>query len=137
MCARPRVPSGLIQPLRAAMAVVDILLAPATPVTAPKIGQEKMTIGGTETPVRPNLGIFTQPISFVGLPVAVAPRQRPGALPIGVQIVARPWGESDALRVAFELERRGIAESLYGHEAFAGFRAARPKIISIAISSTR
>ncbi len=95
--------------VREAIADVDILLAPATPVTAPKIGQEKMTIGGVEMLVRPNLGIFTQPISFVGLPVAVAPLPRPGAMPIGVQIIAKPWREREALRVAFELERRGIA----------------------------
>ncbi len=97
--------------VREAMADVDILLAPATPVTAPKIGQETMTVAGAEMLVRPNLGIFTQPISFIGLPVAVAPLPRPGAMPIGVQIIARPWREADALRVAFELERRGIASA--------------------------
>ena len=95
--------------VREAMADVDILLAPATPVTAPRIGQQTMTIGGAEMLVRPNLGVFTQPISFIGLPVAVAPLQRAGAMPIGVQIIAKPWREADALRVAFELERRGIA----------------------------
>ncbi len=95
--------------VREAMADVEILLAPATPVTAPRIGQQMMTLGGVEMPVRPNLGIFTQPISFIGLPVAVAPLQRPGVMPIGVQIIAKPWRESDVLRVAFELERRGVA----------------------------
>ncbi len=86
--------------VRAAMADVDILLAPATPVTAPKIGQQTMTLGGVEMPVRPNLGIFTQPISFIGLPVAVAPLQRLGELPIGVQIIAKSWHESDTPRIA-------------------------------------
>jgi aspartyl-tRNA(Asn)/glutamyl-tRNA(Gln) amidotransferase subunit A len=90
---------------------VDVLLAPATPVTAPKLGQVTMTLGGTELPVRANLGLFTQPISFIGLPVAVAPVQCPGGLPIGVQIIAAPWREGDTLRVAYELERRGIARA--------------------------
>lgn len=90
---------------------VDVLLAPATPVTAPKLGQTMMTLDGSEMPVRANLGIFTQPISFIGLPVAVAPLPRPGELPIGVQIIAAPWRDSDALRVAYELERRGIARA--------------------------
>ena len=35
----------------------------------------------------------------------------PGALPLGVQIVAAPWREDLALRVAFELERMGVARA--------------------------
>ena len=54
---------------------VDIILAPATPCTAPKLGQVMMKLGGVELPVRANLGLFTQPISFIGLPVVVAPLQ--------------------------------------------------------------
>ena len=49
----------------------DILLAPATPCTAPLIGQKTMILGGKEMPVRPNLGLYTQPISFIGLPVVL------------------------------------------------------------------
>jgi Asp-tRNA(Asn)/Glu-tRNA(Gln) amidotransferase A subunit family amidase len=87
---------------------VDVLIAPATPVTAPRIDQTTMTVAGVEMPVRPNLGIFTQPVSFVGLPVVAAPLQRPGSLPIAVQLIARPFDEQSALRVAHWLERRGI-----------------------------
>ena len=57
---------------------VDIILAPATPCTAPKLGQVMMKLGGVELPVRANLGLFTQPISFIGLPVVAAPLQQPG-----------------------------------------------------------
>src|SRR5262249_47086216 len=92
-----------------AMKDVDILLSPATPTTAPLL--REAIPAGAEAPRRPAFGLFTQPFSFVGLPAVVAPLQRPGALPIGVQIVARPWREADALRVAYELERRGIASS--------------------------
>ncbi len=88
---------------------VDVVLAPATPCSAPKIGQAMMTIDGQEMLVRPNLGLFTQPISFIGLPVAAAPLHVPGAMPLAVQIVAAPWREDLVLRVAFELERMGIA----------------------------
>ena len=59
-------------------AEVDIILAPATPCTAPKLGQVMMKLGGVELPVRANLGLYTQPISFIGLPVVVAPLQRAG-----------------------------------------------------------
>jgi aspartyl-tRNA(Asn)/glutamyl-tRNA(Gln) amidotransferase subunit A len=88
---------------------VDVILAPATPCTAPKLGQTMMTLGGIELPVRANLGVFTQPISFIGLPVAVAPLQRPGGLPIGVQLIAKPYNEQAALRVAAHLQKLGVA----------------------------
>ena len=88
---------------------VDVILAPATPCTAPRLGQKTMKIDGVELPVRANLGVFTQPISFIGLPVAVAPLQRPGGLPIGVQIIAKPYNEQAALRVAAYLQKQGVA----------------------------
>ncbi len=89
---------------------VDILLAPATPCSAPKLGQKMMTLGGVELPVRANLGLYTQPISFAGLPVVAAPYTE-GALPIGVQIIAAPWREDLALRVGRYLEQSGVAAS--------------------------
>ena len=88
---------------------VDILLAPATPCRAPKLGQKTFVLDGKELLVRPNIGIFTQPISFIGLPVAAVPVWTEGdALPIGVQVIAPPWREDLALRVARVLERRGV-----------------------------
>lgn len=93
---------------------IDIILAPATAITAPLIGIEKMVIAGKETRVRPNLGIFTQPLSFIGLPVLCVPVKRPGALPLGVQIIGAPYSEAVILRVAAVLESQGIisAESI-------------------------
>jgi len=64
-------------------------------------------LDGVEMPVRPNLGIFTQPISFIGLPVAAVPVPL-APLPIGVQIIAAPWREDVALRIAHALERTGV-----------------------------
>jgi len=88
---------------------VDILLAPATPVVAPLIGQQTMQVGDTVMAVRPNLGLYTQPISFIGLPVVAVPLWTKSGLPIGVQVIAPPWQEARALRVAAHLERLGIA----------------------------
>jgi AtzE family amidohydrolase len=88
---------------------VDIILTPAAPCAAPLIGQETMMVGGVEMPTRANLGIFTQPISFIGLPVVAVPIRPPGALPLGVQVIAAPWREIDALRVARYLEQMGVA----------------------------
>jgi 1-carboxybiuret hydrolase len=90
---------------------VDIVLAPATPCTAPKLGQAMMKLGGVEMPVRANLGLYTQPISFIGLPVVAVPTRKQGALPIGVQLIARPYNERAALRVAAFLEKQGVAIS--------------------------
>ena len=91
---------------------VDVILAPATPCVAPLIGQKTFMLDGKETPLRPNIGIFTQPISFIGLPVVAVPvalpAATPGGLPIGVQVIAAPWREAVALRVAHALEARGI-----------------------------
>jgi 1-carboxybiuret hydrolase len=85
---------------------VDVLIAPATPCVAPKIGQQTFVLDGVELPVRANIGIHTQPISFIGLPVVAAPVPL-DPMPIGVQIIAAPWREDIALRVAFALERMG------------------------------
>ncbi len=59
----------------ALFADVDAILAPATPCTAPLIGQQTFMLDGVEVPVRANLGIYTQPISFIGLPVVAVPVQ--------------------------------------------------------------
>ncbi|SCB52227.1 aspartyl-tRNA(Asn)/glutamyl-tRNA(Gln) amidotransferase subunit A [Bradyrhizobium shewense] len=87
---------------------VDVLLAPATPCTAPKLGQVNFNLDGVELPVRANIGVHTQPISFIGLPVVAVPVPLE-PLPIGVQIIAAPWREDIALRVAHALEKMGVA----------------------------
>jgi AtzE family amidohydrolase len=89
---------------------VDAILAPATPCTAPAIGQKTFVLDGEELPVRANLGIYTQPISFIGLPVVAVPIPL-APLPIGVQIIAAPWREDVALRIAYALERMGVAKA--------------------------
>ena len=87
----------------------DVILAPATPTTARALGQRTMTIAGQEMPVRANLGLFTQPISFIGLPVVAVPLWLKGSkMPIGVQLIARPYNEQAALRVAQHLEKKGV-----------------------------
>ncbi|MDH6256879.1 AtzE family amidohydrolase [Bradyrhizobium sp. BR13661] len=86
---------------------VDVLLAPATPCTAPKLGQVNFNLDGVELPVRANIGIHTQPISFIGLPVVAVPVPLE-PLPIGVQIICAPWREDIALRVAYALEKMGV-----------------------------
>ena len=90
---------------------VDVILAPATPCRAPRIGQKTIVLDGVEMPARPNIGIFTQPISFIGLPVVAVPVWPDEGLPLGVQVIAAPWREDLALRVAYDLERAGVARA--------------------------
>ena len=86
----------------------DVLLAPASVCPAPPIGQATMEMDGVPVSVRKNLGAFTQPISYIGLPVVAAPVNRPGQLPIGVQIIAPPWREDLAFAAALRLQRAGV-----------------------------
>jgi AtzE family amidohydrolase len=89
---------------------IDLLIAPATPVTATLLGQETVEINGRKLPTRPNMGVLTQPISFIGLPVVVVPLWMEGSrLPIGVQLIAPPWREGFCLRAAWALQSGGHA----------------------------
>jgi AtzE family amidohydrolase len=90
---------------------VDVILAPATPCRAPRSGQTTFVLDGVPLPVRANIGVFTQPISFVGLPVVAVPVRLDDGLPLGVQVIAAPWREAYALRVAHQLERDGIVRA--------------------------
>ena len=90
----------------------DVLLAPTTPWPAPAIGAPWTTrIGGTEVLTRGHLGVFTQPLSFIGLPVISVPVAAPGALPVGVQLIAAPFNEAAIFRVAALLEADGVVGS--------------------------
>ncbi|KOP26119.1 amidase [Hapalosiphon sp. MRB220] len=90
---------------------VDIIIAPTTPISAPLIGQQTMILDGEEILVRPHLGLFTQPLSFIGLPVLSVPIRRADALPLGVQLIAAPNQEVLILQVASALEKKGIVSA--------------------------
>ena len=86
----------------------DVIIAPTTPIAAPEIGQETMILDGEEILVRPHLGLFTQPLSFIGLPVLSVPIQQANGLPLGVQLIAAPYNEMAILQVAAVLEKMGV-----------------------------
>jgi AtzE family amidohydrolase len=90
------------------LASVDVFLAPATPFPAPLIGQREAVVEGETVLTQPYLGYYTQPLSLVGLPVVTVPVSGASGLPLGVQLVAAPYREAVLLRVAAELERRGL-----------------------------
>jgi AtzE family amidohydrolase len=87
---------------------VDVILAPATPYPAFPIGQRMIEVDGRQLPAAGHLGVFTQPLSFAGLPVLAAPVAGSGPLPLGIQIAAAPWREDLVLRVAAAAEAAGV-----------------------------
>ncbi len=99
------------QQVRQLFQEVDIILAPTTPCPAPLIGQQTMVLDGEEMLVRPDIGLYTQPLSFIGLPIVSVPVQRPGDLPLGVQVIAAPYQEALVLRVAAYLEQQGVVSA--------------------------
>ncbi|WP_439817796.1 AtzE family amidohydrolase [Zavarzinia sp. CC-PAN008] len=91
---------------------VDVILAPATPMVAPKVGQKTFSLRGAEVMVRAMMGVFTQPLSCIGLPIAAVPIPVAGSrLPVGIQVIAAPWREDLVLRVAAALEATGVAQA--------------------------
>ena len=93
----------------------DLLVAPCTPCPAPLLGTRYLELAGRRELLRPNLGLFTQPFSCIGLPVLSVPLWLPGeTLPIGVQLVAAPWREDLCLRAGEALARAGVADARPG-----------------------
>jgi len=82
---------------------------------APTLGTEWLQIGDRRLPARASMGLLTQPISCIGLPVVTVPLWGMSAaqpqLPIGVQLIAAPWREDHALRVAAQLQASGLCSA--------------------------
>jgi aspartyl-tRNA(Asn)/glutamyl-tRNA(Gln) amidotransferase subunit A len=89
-----------------ALARRDVLLAPATPVTAPAIDERQTTLGDGPSDVRSALIRLTRPFNFSGHPACSVPCGiTAGGLPIGMQIVGRPFDEATVLRVGDAYQR--------------------------------
>jgi aspartyl-tRNA(Asn)/glutamyl-tRNA(Gln) amidotransferase subunit A len=87
-----RLRAELRRSLGAAWATVDALCTPSMPHAAPALGVPSSTA-------------FTAPFNALGWPaVSVPARPSPDGLPLGVQLVAPPWEEATALRLAATVE---------------------------------
>src|SRR5436309_3386787 len=93
-----------LEVLLEAMKDVDFLVAPTTPVLAPKIGEERVTLNGKSVDVYTTLSRLTLPFNVVGFPVISIPIGYARGLPVGAQIVARPFEEGSLLRIASRCE---------------------------------
>ena len=84
---------------------IDVLFTPTTPLTAPKIGQATVLLDGQEEDTRLASTRFVRGINVVGFPALSIPCgfDKVG-LPIGLQIVGKPFDEVTILRVGAVLE---------------------------------
>lgn len=89
-----------------ALARVDCLLAPTTPIPAPPVAATEVTMNGSLVAPRWALSRFTRLFNVTGHPVVAAPCgfSRDG-LPLSIQLVGRPFDEVTILRVAHVYER--------------------------------
>jgi len=89
-----------------ALARRDVLLAPATPIPATVLGERETTLGDGRSDVRAALIRLTRPFNFSGHPACAAPCGFTGdGLPIGLQVVGRPFDEATVLRVVDAYQR--------------------------------
>jgi Asp-tRNA(Asn)/Glu-tRNA(Gln) amidotransferase A subunit family amidase len=83
-----------------------VLLCPAAAIPAFRHGERSWQIGG-KTVQYLDAWSYTEWFNLLGTPAVVVPvGKSPEGLPIGVQIVARPWDEEIVLSVAEALEKQ-------------------------------
>src|SRR6516165_9525333 len=89
-----------------AMKDIDVLVTPTQPTTALKIGQTTSRIGSREETVFGVLARFCAPFNISGLPAISVPCGfSPEGMPIGLQIIGKPFDEPAVLRIADAFER--------------------------------
>ncbi|KAL8205139.1 hypothetical protein R6Q57_008690 [Mikania cordata] len=84
---------------------VDVIVTPTTGMTAPLIRTRALTTGETNLKVTGNLMRFILAGNLIGLPaISVPVGYDKQGLPVGLQIIGRPWGEATILRLAAACE---------------------------------
>jgi len=84
----------------------DVLLAPSTPIVAPRLDETHVDIRGERIDARSALIRLTRPFNFSGHPTCALPCGFTAAgLPIGMQIIGRPFDEATTLRAGDTYQR--------------------------------
>jgi len=97
--------------LEGALADVDVLLAPTLPIAATLMDQREASIGGYDEPVRSALTRLTGPVNLTGFPSLSVPCGfTPAGLPVGMQLVGRPFDEATLYRFGHAYERAHSSE---------------------------
>ncbi len=90
----------------AAVADVDVMIAPVAPVAAPTIAESDVGNGPGAEAVIQRLTRFTRPINYLGLPsLAIPAGFTRGGLPVGMQLVGRSFDEATLLRAGAAFQR--------------------------------
>lgn len=98
--------AAIASALAASFAEVDVIVTPTLPMTAPRVGQEFYDWGGRKESVFAACARFLCPFNLAGLPAATVPcGMSSEGMPIGLQIVGRPFDEATVLKVADAFER--------------------------------
>ncbi len=85
---------------------VDALVTPTTLMAASKIDEPLIHIDNKEFVVAAHIARATRPFNMTGLPAISVPcGYTPDGLPIGLQIVGRPFDETSVLHVAYAYEQ--------------------------------
>jgi aspartyl-tRNA(Asn)/glutamyl-tRNA(Gln) amidotransferase subunit A len=88
------------------MKKVDLLAGPTLPVTAFKIGKDKVKVGNKKVGVISLLTQYTRPFNLNGFPAITVPCGfSDEGLPIGLQLAGRPFEEETVLRAAYAYEQ--------------------------------
>jgi aspartyl-tRNA(Asn)/glutamyl-tRNA(Gln) amidotransferase subunit A len=90
----------------AAVAGVDAVIAPVAPVAAPTIAESDVGNSPDAEAVIQRLTRFTRPINYLGLPALSIPAGfTRGRLPVGMQLIGRPFDEATLLRIGGAFQR--------------------------------
>ena len=101
-----RVRRMLYRHIQEAFERFDLLLTPTLPITAPRIEEREILFGGKSVDVRPLLTRFTRAFNVTGHPALSLPGGLcPSGLPIGIQLIGRPFEEEALLRLGHAYEQ--------------------------------
>lgn len=95
----------IIQGFAEAFQSVDVLISPATALTASKVGQETTMLNGKKEVVFEQLLRLTSPSNITGLPSITVNCGFVDGLPVGMQITGKAFREETILNAAYAFER--------------------------------
>ena len=94
------------QQTRTAMKALDVLITPTVAIGAPKIGENTINIAGKQESRTELLGRLTRPFNLCGYPsISIPCGFTTKGMPVGLQIVGKPFQESTVLRTAYAYEQ--------------------------------
>jgi aspartyl-tRNA(Asn)/glutamyl-tRNA(Gln) amidotransferase subunit A len=101
-----RIRSVIAQEFRNALAATDVLVTPTNAIPAPRIGETMISVRGTQVWVMALMPSLTIAHNLTGFPALTVPcGAGESGLPLGLQIIGRPFDETTVLRVGHAYEQ--------------------------------